>query len=62
MTSRYFGQFLTPPPPIVTRFATKALVFSSQNPSPPPPPQERDLIYGRPHKVNGAKASQTFAT
>ena len=37
MTSRNFEQFLTPTPPIVTRFITKALVLSSQNPWPPPP-------------------------
>ena len=34
MTSRNFGQFLTPLPPIVTPFITMALVLSSQNPLP----------------------------
>ena len=31
MISRNFGQFLTPPPPIVSHFATKALVQPSRN-------------------------------
>ena len=44
MTSRNFGQFLTP---IVTLFITKALVLPLQNPW-PPPPFDRDVIYGRP--------------
>ena len=37
MTSCIVGQFLTPPPPIVTPFITKALALSSQNPGPSPP-------------------------
>ena len=36
MTSRIFGQFLTPPARIVTRFILRALEQSSQNPLPPP--------------------------
>ena len=33
-----FWTIVDPPPPIVTRFITKALVLSPQNPRPPPPP------------------------
>ncbi len=32
MTSRIIWYFLTPPPPIVTLFCTKALILSSQKP------------------------------
>ncbi len=37
MTSRKFGSFLKPPPPIVTLFITKALVMLSKNPWHPLP-------------------------
>ena len=46
--SSIVAQFLTPPPPIVTHFSTKAFVLSSQN---------RDVIYGRP-----LKSSRPFVT
>ena len=48
MMSSNFGQFLTPPPPIVTRFITKAFVTESTTPS----PLDRDVIYGRPLCLN----------
>ena len=39
MTLRNFRNFLTPPPPIVTLFSTKALVLLSQNSQYPLPPK-----------------------
>ena len=48
MTSRNFGQFLTPPPPIDTLFSIMGLVLLSRNPCPPTTPNwGRDVIYGR---------------
>ena len=44
MTSCNFGQFLTP---IITRFITKTLVLSSQNPW-PQTPLDLDVVLGRP--------------
>ena len=42
-----FRTIFNPPPPIVTRFITKALVLLSKNHW-PLPPLDRDVIYGRP--------------
>ena len=47
MTSRIFGQFLTPLHPVITLFITKALRLSSQNPW-PPFSYDREVIYVRP--------------
>ena len=50
MTSLNFEQFLAlPPPPIVTRFITKAFVLSSQNPWYPLPPKALTSFMGDPY-------------